>query len=274
MSTIHIIPREISIILDSNPATGAIERTADGSAFSVQLNEPLMIPSNAINPILDVEESAIWYSSPNIFSSGTKQNNGFQIRDLNVGPTNYNLTIPSGLYSVITIQNAMNYAIQQALGITTNVIQLVSNESLGKIEMILASGFELDFIAPSSLGPILGFQTGITYVSGTVNVGQFTPVINSVNFYLVQCDLVSDGIRFNNQYRQIIESVLIDVPPRDLIITRPFNPPTIDLSMLAGNPRSKIRVQLLTDSFEPANTDGEYYYIRLAIRWLEPIKID
>ena len=275
MTNIQVIPRELSIILDSNPATGAIERTADGSAFTVQLNEALMIPSNAINPTIDVEESAIWYSTPNIFSSGVNKNNSFQIRNLNVGPTNYNLEIPSGLYSVLSIQDAMNYEIQQALGISEDVIELRSNDSLGRIELILDANFECEFIEPGgSLSGILGFLFNTTYTSSTINVGQTTPKINNVNFYLIQCDLVADGIRFNNTYRQIIETVLIDVPPRDLIITRPFNAPTIDASMLAGNPRTKIRVQLLTDNLEPANTDGEYYYLRLSIRWLEPIKID
>ena len=275
MTSVQVIPRELSVILDSNPATGAIERTADGSGFTVQLNEPLMIPSNAINPTIDVEESAIWYSTPNVYSGGVKKNNSFRIRNLNVGPTNYDLIIPAGLYSVLTIQDAMNFAVQQALGISEDVIELRSNDSLGRVELILDSGWEIEFVEPGgSLSGILGFQFNLTYTSGIVNIGQTTPKINSVNFYLIQCDLVADGIRFNNTYRQIIETVLIDVPPRDLIITRPFNPPTIDGSMLAGNSRTKIRVQLLTDNLEPADTDGEYYYLRLAIRWLEPIKIE
>ena len=275
MTSVQVIPRELSVILDSNPATGAIERTADGSGFTVQLNEPLMIPSNAINPTIDVEESAIWYSTPNVYSGGVKKNNGFRIRNLNVGPTNYDLIIPAGLYSVLTIQDAMNFAVQQELGISEDVIELRSNDSLGRVELILDSGWEIEFVEPGgSLSGILGFQFNLTYTSGIVNIGQTTPKINSVNFYLIQCDLVADGIRFNNTYRQIIETVLIDVPPRDLIITRPFNPPTIDASMLAGNPRTKIRVQLLTDNLEPAATDGEYYYLRLSIRWLEPIKIE
>ena len=57
---IKFVPREISIILDSNPANGAINRSADGSSFEVQFQDPLLIPSNAINPTLDVEESNIW----------------------------------------------------------------------------------------------------------------------------------------------------------------------------------------------------------------------
>jgi hypothetical protein len=80
--SVELVDREIAIILDSNPTTGAIERTSDGSGFSVQFEEPLLIPKNAINPVLDVEESAVWYSTPNIFDSGAKQNNAFSITDL------------------------------------------------------------------------------------------------------------------------------------------------------------------------------------------------
>jgi hypothetical protein len=269
---IEVIPREISLILDSNTNTGAINKSSDGASFSIQFGEPLLIPSNAINPTLDVEESAIWYSTPNVYDSGTNQNNNFRIIRISDAQV-FNLTIPAGLYSVISMQNAMNQAIKDANVTPLDVIQLIANDSLGKVEMIILTGFEIVFASPNSLGPILGFQTDITYSSSVINVGQFVPQLNALNYYLVQCSLVQDGIRFNNEFRQIIETVLIDVAPRELIITRPFHPPTIQIDHLAGQPISSIRTTLLQDNLQPANTDGENYYVRLSLRWLEPIQI-
>ena len=268
--SVELVDREVSIILDSNPATGAVQRTADGSAFSVQFEEPLLIPSNAVNPTLDVEESAVWYSTPNIFESGAKQNNAFSITDLS-GPLTYDLFIPGGLYSVIEIQNAMNAQVSGIAG--SDIIELTLNDATGRIVLYINTpGFELSFNVPFTLGTILGFLPQI-YSALVYYNGQLVPQINAVNFYLIQCDLVQDGIRFNNRYNSIIETILIDVAPRELIISRPFNPPTIPIDELAGNPRSRIRVQLLTDSLEPAETDGEYFYVRLSLRWKEPVVI-
>jgi len=268
--SVELVDREIAIILDSNPTTGAIERTSDGSGFSVQFEEPLLIPKNAINPVLDVEESAVWYSTPNIFDSGAKQNNAFSITNLS-GPLTYDLFIPGGLYSVIEIQNAMNAVISPIVG--SDIIELSLNDATGRIVLYInTAGYELSFNVPFTLGTILGFLPQ-TYSALIFYNGQLVPEINAVNFYLIQCDLVQDGIRFNNRYNGVIETILIDVAPRELIISRPFNPPTIPIDELAGNPRSKIRVKLLTDKLEAAETDGEYFYVRLSLRWKEPIII-
>jgi hypothetical protein len=267
---IQLVDREISIILDSNEDTGAINKSADGSGFTVQFEEPLLIPSNAVNPILDVEESAIWYSTPNIFDSGAKQNNAFRLIDLS-GPTNYDLFIPGGLYSIIDIQNAMNVLVNSIAG--GDIIELTLNDATGRVELFInTAGYELSFNVPNTLGTILGFLPQ-NYSALVLYTGQLIPQINAVNYYLVQTDLVDDGIRFNNAYNSIIESVLIDVAPRELIITRPFNPPTIPIDTLSGNPRSRVRVQLLTDKLEPADTDGENFYVRLSLRWKEPITL-
>jgi len=268
---IELVDREIALILDSNPATGAINRSEDGSSFEIQFEEPLLIPPNAINPTLDVEESAIWYSTPNIISTGVEQNNAFDITEL-TGPAIYNFFLPQGLYSIISIQDTMNALVKPTTG--GDIFQITLNDATGKVEIFITnSNFSLTFPPVFSIGPILGFLPNTTLQPLVINVGPTIPAINAVNFYLVQCNLVQDGIRFNNKYNGIIETVLIDVAPRELIINRPFNPPTIPIDELCGNPRSKIRVQLLTDKLVPAETDGEFFYVRLSLRWREPIMI-
>jgi len=265
MPNVKLVPREISLILDSNPSNGAVSRTADGSTFEVQFQEPLLIPANAINPTLDVEESNIWYSQPNVFSSGTEQNNLFQFNGVP-------LQVPDGIYTVSSLQDAMNRAIDLNPITTGNTINLIFNQSTGLLELDLNAGNTLLFPINDSLGPLTGFDTNVLYTAIlNPNISQAVPTFNNINYYLVQCDLVNEGIRFNNLYRNIVEVSLIDVPPRSLIIHRPFNPPTIPIDNLIGHPRNRVRLSLLRDDLQPADTQGEYYFLRLSLKWLEPV---
>ena len=135
-----LVQREISLILDSNENNGAIEKSADGSAFSVQLDQAIYIPSHAINPTLDVEESAVWYSTPNIYDgSGTGiQNNTFKFfyskQALRI---ELNLSIPEGVYSLSDIETAMNNAIKIATNnyINTNAISLSPSPDGGRVQL-------------------------------------------------------------------------------------------------------------------------------------------
>jgi hypothetical protein len=265
MPTVKFVPREISVILDSNPANGAINRSADGSTFEVQFQDPLIIPKNAINPTLDVEESNIWYTQPNVFDSGVEQNNQFEFNAVL-------LSVPAGIYTVSSLESAMNRSIDENPITIGNTLSLIFNQSTGLLELTLNAGNTLLFPINNSLGALTGFDTNVLYTAVlNPNISQSVPTFNNINYYLVQCDLVNQGVRFNNLYRNIIEVSLIDVPPRDLIIHRPFHPPTIPIDFLAGNPRNKVRVSLLRDDLQPAETQGEYYFLRLSLRWLEPI---
>ena len=101
------------------------------------------------------------------------------------------------------------------------------------------------------------------------NVAQF----NTVNSLLIHSDLTTLGIRFNNSYNQSISQVLINVPPGSQIISKPYNPPKVNIQDLAGSTRSNIRFWLTNEKDERVNTNGEYWTARLAIRYLRPYKL-
>ena len=83
------------LIISSNPANGAINRSADGSKFSVQLTNPLYLPENAYNAKLQIVQASIWNNSPNI--SQSFNNNVMTIQD---DDGTYSVTIPDGLYDI------------------------------------------------------------------------------------------------------------------------------------------------------------------------------
>ena len=389
-----LVQRELSFIVDSDIRSGALEKTADGSAFTIQLDQPIFIPSNAINPTLDIEESAVWYTTPNIYDDGPNQNNKFTFY-YSRPRIQMDLEIPKGIYDVSQIEQQMNNAIIEGSGgeINTNAIQIIPDQSTGIIgikvlysniykilsnnnrlvidfgtgsqNIAIASGnytveelvivinqtiingsnpittdfitlknqgidgedqskLELEVIwtdtinfgrilfptfsgigetigfinnntlyydygniytssivngnlffpALNSLAPILGFpvQSGVLY--SQFIQGSTLPLINAYNFYLLRMDVVDRGIRFNNNFSHIVEVILIDVEPGQQILTRPIHPPTSEIQHLVGRPINKIRIELLKDDLTPADTNGENYYARVAIKYWEPIEIN
>lgn len=389
-----LVQREISFIVDSDVSSGALEKTADGSSFTVFFDQPLMIPSNAINPTLDIEESAVWFSTPNIYdgSGSEPQNNRFTFEYSRQAPRiSLDLTIPQGVYSLSDIETAMNQAIRNATSnyINTDAISLSASPDGGRVnlqvlyldrytidatnneftifygpstttlsvpfgiynitelqtqinDVIKAStsistdflelkvgstfgfdqsfnelrviwtdgGFtgEIEFPAFTGLGTTIGFDNGVLYNYNTlytsnvrngvitwetinslgdvlgfdgdvpyfatkVYTGTSIPRINDYNFYLLSMDIVDRGIRFNDNFYHIVEVILIDVEPGQQILTRPVHPPTSEIQHLAGRPINRIRVRLLKDDLTPADTNGENYYARVAIKYWEPIEI-
>ena len=390
-----LVQREISFIVDSNEASGALEKTSDGSAFTVQLDQPIFIPSNAINPTLDIEESAVWYTTPNIYdaSDGSLQNNRFTFEySRQALRISLDLTIPRGVYSLSDIEVAMNKAIREATNnfINTDAISLSESPDGGKVnlQVLYLDNYEIDatnsdftifygastttlsipfgiyninelqtqindiiktstsistdfleltvinslgfnqstnsmlviwtdgvnvgsiqFPVANGIGTTIGLDNGVLYNYNTlytsdvrnglitwetinsladvlgfdgdepyfatiVYTGTTIPRINAYNFYLLRMDIVDKGIRFNNNFSHIVEVILIDVEPGQQILTRPVHPPTSEVQHLAGRPINRIRVELLKDDLTPADTNGENYYARVAIKYWEPIEIN
>lgn len=63
-----IVPEEISMIVSSDPKQGAINKSPDGSYFEIGLQDGLMLPPDALNINISVEESTIWWTVPNIIT--------------------------------------------------------------------------------------------------------------------------------------------------------------------------------------------------------------
>ena len=93
-----IVPEEISLLVSSDPAQGASNVSQDGSSFEIQLDDPIVIPRDALNVTVSVEEASVWWVVPNIISD---ENDTFYVfGDLQAGGTQLAGTVeqyPSGL---------------------------------------------------------------------------------------------------------------------------------------------------------------------------------
>lgn len=281
----QLIPQEIAMLVSSNPAEGAYNissRANSYDAVTINLQQPLKIPSNAINCQLKVLGTNIWNNTPNIIAN---ENDKLLIIGKNSSDviTNFLITIPEGSYSVSDFNQAVltELANQDA---QDGMLSIQADDATSKVEIrlnfayvgvsfaVANSCYEiLGFLNTSTLGSQDGSGTGfidnITYTAP--NIAKF----NVINYYLIASDLVSQGLRFNNDYRQIINQTNITVRPGSLIVYEPNNPSTISCQELVGQTRSSFNIRLLKDDFSPANTRSEYFSVRMSITYLLPIEI-
>jgi len=270
---------EISLIVTSDIDAGAINKSPDGSAFSIKLEgNGIVIPIDAYNVSVAVEESGIWWTVPNFI---TDVNDLIYItgpNDSNV-LTNFIVRIPQGLYDL----TALNTAIQselEALGARTidpvssnplPLIALLSDNATQKVRLrINYDNVSVDFTQPNTFREILGFESQIygPYSNAPLSIlAENTASFNQVNYFLIHSDMVRNGLRFNNNYNQTIAQVLINVPPGSQIISTPFNPAKSEANDLAGNQLSRIRFWLTDDKNRPVNTNGENWGCRITLRY-------
>ena len=284
--TMSFIKEELSLIVSSDAKTGASNKSADGSRFTIQLDgEGIHLPKDAINVTVEVEEATIWWSIPNII---TGQNDKIYVYGDNDAtpavPQLYTVTVPQGLYDL----SALNLAILSDLeaqgartlsGTGTNLplIGMSADSSTQKVRLRFNyANVYVDFSQPGTMRDILGFNSATygPYASAPVNIlADNTASFNTVNYFLIHSDIVAQGVRFNNTYNQTLAQVLINVAPGSQIVSTPFNPARSSANELAGNRRTNIRFWLTDDQDRPVNTNNENWSARIVIHYMRPMVV-
>ena len=267
----HIIDFQIS----SDPKLGALSKSADGSTFSIRLDENgLGIPRRAQSVTLEVLGAEMWYNTSNI----TTKNN--QIGITSGGVTRV-LSIEPGLYSIDTLQSGFERAIRATLDTTfinsllylvnnvpTCYINFVGNQALNKVEMnitTVSNTIQIDFrtaTATNSMAELLGFDRVLYQINPnttTTLIGPNTPVFNSFNYYLIQSNMVSNGIRINATYQNIIAKIKVTCSPNQQNIYDPMNPVVNITPELAGDVRNQFTFTLLDSNLSYVDTKSEFW---------------
>ena len=270
-----LVPEEISMIVSSDPAAGAINRSPDGAYFEIQLQDGLQIPKNAMNINIAVEEATVWWVVPNII---TGQNDKMYITgpDTNDVIQNFIITIPQGLYDLSGLNQAILRELENA-GAKIDpdpLLTITPDEATQKVEIrVDYPTVSIDFTQADTPREILGFNSQVlgTYPAAPINIlADNIAQFNQVNYFLLHSDLTNKGIRFNNNYNQTISQILIDVAPGSQIVNKPFNPARINCPELGGANRTNLRIWLTDDKDRRVNTNGEYFTARIVIHYLVP----
>ena len=260
---------ESQLIVSSNPVNGALNRTADGSSFEIQLKPELYIPAEAQNISITMEEATIWWSVANI---ETGVNDRFYITGPNVNNVSQNFVIivQQGLYNLSALNTALLRGLENAQA-KAGIISLSADEATQRVVIRFEDvNTSIDFTQPDTCRDILGFNSRIVGPFVTVpreEIADNVAAFNTVNYFVVHSDLAATGIRVNNVYSQVLGVVPINVAPRSQIIYTPFNPPRIDSNELRGAKRTNLRFWLTDDRNRLVNTNSEYWSARVVIRY-------
>lgn len=279
--SVKLIKKTISMVFTSDPAQGARQIGTNPNsydAFQVQFDEPIAIPKNAIECTLEVDSTVIWNNEANVVAG---VNNTLRVTgpDTSDVVTVFDIVIPEGSYSVSEFnQSVQTLLANQGAKITPDpIISITPDEATQKIDIRLNYITSVvDFTQPNSCYNLLGFLStsvlGPPTISGESILAPNEANFNVINYYLIASDLVSQGLRFNNTYRQIINQTEISVRPNSQIVSTPYNPVIITCPELVGQVRSNVSFRLLKDDLTPANTRGEYYSLRMTINYMIPTK--
>lgn len=262
---------EIPLLVSSDPSQGAENLVDNGSTFEISLNYPLDIPERAKNCYIVCPETTIWWSIPNI---ETGVNDDFTITYTAAGgsPIIFSIQIPQGLYNITNLDSTIKRLLVNE-GAPPDIITLSGDNSTQKsvIKVVIDTfdSLSIDFTPSNSVASILGFNPAVIGpYSGTENVfSDNIAKFNTLDYLLIKSDIVSTGLRVNNQYSGIINHITIDVPPGSQIINRPFHPPKIPCNELVGNKIKTLRFYLTDQNGAPVNTNGEYWSVRFYIEY-------
>ena len=281
------VPEEISLIVSSDPDAGAINVSSDGSQFEIQLDgEGIVIPRDAINVNVSVEESTVWWSIPNIIEGVNDKFYVFGDDDTLPVPVPqlFTVVIPQGLYDLAGLNQALAAGLE-ALGARTvdaganplPLVSLTADDATQKVRIRFNyTNAYVDFAPNDTMRDILGYnpiQYG-PYAGAPLSIlAPNTAAFNQVNYFLLHSDLVNKGIRFNNSFNQTVAQILINVAPGSQIVSTPFNPAKCNAQELSGSRRTNLRFWLTDDKQRNVNTNGEYFTARIAIHYMRPMII-
>ena len=249
-------------------------KSVNGGSFELNFQPKLTLPPKKIrNPTLEVDSALVWWNTSNVEE---KVNDKIYI----TGPdaTNdhtvslYEITIPSGLYDVAQLQEAIERQLENkgARSDPEPLITLSPDEATNRVELQLNySTVIVDFTPLDTFRDMLGMNSQIIGPSAIIPFTKLADEVarfNTTEYFLIHSSLVQDGIAVNNVYSQVIARVNIDVEVGTQIVFDPRRPRQIPLD---GLDASRVRFWLTDQSNREINTNTEDWTVGITVRWLE-----
>jgi hypothetical protein len=262
MSKFEIVQRNISLVLDSGDEGVQLigPDPNNKSQFNVQFDEPITIPVHAINPTIEVDEAIIYNNEPNFVSISEFKYDGLPYY------------VPIGNWGLNELSEFMTFLIRDLPANSTDKIQITGVDAISQVQVLSTKNIE--FVS-TNFFDVLGFSaTQNPILGGKTTLGDNKAKVNAIDYYLIACDIVSNGIRYNNDYNQIVAQVAITQETGSAIIYAPIQPALIPMDEAKGMIRSRVQARLLNNRLEPANTNGESWSVRLRIKWSEIHRFD
>jgi len=271
-----MIEKSFCMFFNSSIQSGASNKSTNGSRFDVDLTSPIIFPSDAKYITLSVIQANVWNNAFNI--SEERGNNQWSFNyDDGTSTTNYQSTIPDGLYTINALQDFIVLSLLNATpapGTPFNgdEIQIIGDTSTNKVIIFVKADFQVDFTIANSVRTILGFNSQLIpdpiVPTDTFETSENIASFNFVDTYQIRSTLVNNGIPTNQSGFGIITTIPISAPPNSLIVYQPQNPLEVDISYLAGNKKTVIQFELLNQDFESVSTNGEDYSLVIKFKYV------
>ena len=273
------------LIISSDPKNGAINRSVDGSRFTIQFNDPFYLPNNSYGTRLAVISSNIWNVSPNV--STALGNNILEIKDSN---GIHRITIDQGLYDLESLFQQIthqfdNIPLTRPVFPFETMCNFQGNDSTGRIYIEftdLATIANLEFIwSNSTITSLLGFTpTSPTKPTSPSTpdrsftiVSENFPKFNQYNSFVLHSDIVSEGIPINNNRDNIIAQIPIKAKVAELDnyfrAQEPYLFSTCDNLIGQQNQIYSMTFWITSETGVPLDQAGEYFDFVLLLSWLE-----
>ena len=270
-------------IFSSNPANGAINRSLNGGAFSVQLTNPLYLPDNAYNAKLEVIQASIWNNSPNI--SQTLNNNVMTLQDTS-GP--YTVIIPDGLYDIDILYDTLALLFDNLNPRPQfpfkDMFDIEGNDATNRIYIVFkntATDADPEILwSSSTINEFLGFRVSSPTKPATPSTASHDSSLtaedpakfNAYNSFVIKSDIVNTGIQINNNFNGTIAQIQITSNPGEIENYRATEPNIFSLcNNLIGVNSAKytLNFELVSETGVSLDTRGEYYDFVIMLSWLE-----
>lgn len=264
----------ITILADSDVKTGALNKSVDGSVFTISFSAPLKIPKEATNCNVICKNATVWFTTPNI--SNTFNNNQFRIK-YGLNPW-LQITIPDGLYDVTNLSQKLAIELNNAdPNYPIDLFELLPDYSENKV--ILKINYYdvlIDLTIINSIKDIIGYESQL--ITGPVGIEPLPTYFkeqkniiarfNTTDYYLIKCNtLLSRGIERNGDYSGILAKIDVDVGVNKKIIYDPRQTITIPAPELPGIDLSAIEFTLLNQNNIRVDTKGENWTVTFEIHY-------
>lgn len=271
----------VSWFLSSNPQIGSVETTPNGSLFTVSLQEPFVIPSNASNITCELQQAIVWNSTINVVQG---VNDRFYYR-VAAQPQTF-VVVPEGNYDVHLLSETLSQLVENApVPVFPGTLQLSlrgaftdltlnylsSPRYIGQVQCGLAQdicrslGFLpqiLNFTAPLIIGASQSFTSDN---AGTLKDG--------TKSWLLSSSLVAKGIRLNDKYDSVLAKINFNgTPPGSQLVYTPPRPNVIPSDYGPGRKIETV-TSYLTDAETglPVSTNGEFWSYVVIMKFDQPL---
>lgn len=261
---------EIVLFLTSDTTTTSniINKSADGSRFTILLNPNLVFDKSCKNIKVYAQSARYWFTFKNI--SVTKANNHIFFTDNIAIPSKYDITIQDGLYSLEELNSAINFGVL-SLSLPTGTITLSGDSATQKVIFTLKTGYQMYFSATTPyllLGMNLNQKLPAAALTTTLYSERATnpATFSNLASVLYHCSLISNSI-VNGRNSDVILSVPPKVGVGSLMDHQPYNLLKVNCSNLQNATISSIDVYITDQNGNTLDTNSENFEITLVIEY-------